>query len=131
MSTITRNFKEEIREINDYLKDYPYCPSKNAGYTIVKHNEFDDIDGAKLGTVLGKNESGNFVTWEYNYFPESQFFNGFNNGLYFSGSGCEQKAELDYYRRITERMERRNTILNGIQEEQAEKSIDEGFEIGD
>lgn len=123
--------KLETQNVSNDAKINSYCPAENAGYTIVKHNEFDDIDGTKLGTVLGKNANGGFVTWEYSYFPNSKQFNGLNNGHYFSGSGGEQKAELDYYCRITERMERRNAAFESMQMEQIEESADEGFEIGD
>lgn len=105
---------EKGKSVN--LKDFPYCPEVNAGYTIIKHNEFEDTDGTKLGTVIGRNAKLGYVTWEYSYFPDSMHFNGYNNGHYFSGQRGLQEAELDYYRRIVSRMEARNNALNKQQD---------------
>lgn len=95
-----------FRDSDFPTKEENHCPSENAGYTIIKQEEVTDVDGTKLGTVLGKNKSGNFVTWDYSYFPQSKHFNGFNNGHYFSGEKCELKANADFHHRIAERAER-------------------------
>lgn len=104
-------------------KEESHCPAENAGYSIIKQEEVTDIDGTKLGTVLGKNASGNFVTWDYSYFPETNHFNGFNNGHYFSGEKGELKANADFHRRIAERAER-IAAYEEIQEDCAEENFD-------
>lgn len=101
-----------MNEIKDHLEGYPYCPARNAGYEIIKHTVFDDLDGTKLGTVLGKNESGNFVTWQYSYFPKTDFFNGFNHGYYFGGAENEYNAELNFHNRNINRMKSCVEICN-------------------
>ena len=139
-----------MNEVKKHLEGYPYCPAKNAGYKIIEHREFDDLDGTKLGTVLGKNESGNFATWEYSYYPKTDFFNGYNHGYYFGGAENEYNAELNFHNRIIRRMkscveicnnstgkmtayvsdlknkiEQENEILNEIEaKQQAQKSAD-------
>lgn len=87
-----------------HLEGYSYCPAENAGYKIIDHSVFDDLDGTKLGVVLGKNESGSFVTWEYSYYPKTNFFNGFNHGYYFGGAANEYNAQLNFHNRIIRRM---------------------------
>lgn len=86
----------------DYFSNSKICPVTNAGYTIIENKEYLDIDGTILGTVLAQNEYENYATWEYSYFPKSDFFNGFNEGNYFSGKA---EAYQDYHSRYARRIE--------------------------
>ena len=120
--------KKYERSLIFHDEDFPqkedlHCPAENAGYSIIKQEEVTDINGTKLGTVLGKNASGNFVTWDYSYFPKSNHFNGFNNGHYFSGEKSEIKANADFHRRIAERAER-IAAYEEIQEDCAQEDFD-------
>ena len=120
--------KKYERSLIFHDEDFPqkedlHCPAENAGYSIIKQEEVTDIDGTKLGTVLGKNASGNFVTWDYSYFPKTSHFNGFNNGHYFSGEKSEIKANADFHRRIAERAER-ISAYEEIQEDCAQEYFD-------
>lgn len=88
----------------EFFRNSKICPATNAGYTIVENTEYPDTDGTILGNVLAQNEKGGFATWEYSYFPKSNFFNGFNNGNYYDS---EQKAEAfaNYHTRCAKRIE--------------------------
>lgn len=103
--------------------DMQTLPSENAGYTIIKQEEVTDIDGTKLGTVLGKNASGSYVTWDYSYFPKSEYLSGYNNGHYFSGDKCELKANADFHRRTAERID------NIVTSEEIQQDFDEALDM--
>ena len=70
----------------------------NAGYKLLEHNEFTDVDGTLIGVVLAKS-STQYVTWRFTFFPKSEYFSGFNHGHYFIN---ELSAKKDYFDRSSE-----------------------------
>ena len=82
-----------------------HCPAENkAGntdYEILEAKEQIDTDGSILGVALAKSEH-QYVTWDYTYFPKSDFFNGFNNGHYYDADSAAA-AIHDFDNRCKER----------------------------
>lgn len=70
----------------------------NAGYKLLEHNEFTDVDGTLIGVVLAKSKT-QYATWRYSFYPKSEYFSGFNLGHYFSN---EISAKTDYFERLSE-----------------------------
>ena len=54
----------------------------NAGYKLLEHNEFTDVDGTLIGVVLAKSKT-QYATWRYSFYPKSEYFTGLNLGHYF------------------------------------------------
>ena len=40
----------------------------NAGYKLLEHNEFTDVDGTLIGVVLAKSKT-QYATWRYSFTP--------------------------------------------------------------
>lgn len=83
-----------------------HCPLHNGEYKIVQVEEVTDTDGVILGNVLAVNNKAQhsmYATWEYNYFPKSDYFSGFNSGHYFDN---ELLAKSNFYLRCQQRAER-------------------------
>ncbi len=70
----------------------------NAGYKLLEHNEFTDIDGTLIGVVLAKSKT-QYATWRYSFYPKSEYFTGLDLGHYFSN---EISAKTDYFERLSE-----------------------------
>lgn len=49
----------------------------NAGYKLLEHNEFTDVDGTLIGVVLAKSKT-QYATWRYSFYPKSEYFTGLN-----------------------------------------------------
>lgn len=64
---------------------------KNAGYEIIKAEEYSKEEHLEI--VLGKNERGQYVTWECRYT---------NNYFWPHYSGEENNALIDYHQRLAE-----------------------------
>lgn len=41
----------------------------NAGYKLLEHNEFTDVDGTLIGVVLAKSKT-QYATWRYSFLPQ-------------------------------------------------------------
>lgn len=111
--------KERNYAMEKYAAGSNICPAENVGYEIIRVSEVTDTDGAILGDVLAKMpEKESYATWSYNYYPKSNFFNGFNYGHYFTD---EKLAKNDYYTRAAERQfntmteEEKAAHINGVE----------------
>lgn len=82
----------------DYKNNKLSLKGVNAGYKLLEHNEFTDVDGTLIGVVLA-NSKTQFATWRYSFFPKSEYFTGLNAGHYFSN---EISAKTDYFERLSE-----------------------------
>lgn len=88
------------------IKTERHCPLHNGDYKILQVEEVTDTDGVILGNVLAVNNKAQhsmYATWEYNYFPKSDYFSGFNSGHYFDN---ELLAKSNFYLRCQQRTER-------------------------
>ncbi len=98
---------EKTKKLLAEIKKNWSCPAKNGDFDIIKHEEITDTDGTILGTALAKSKSqyatSQYATWEYCYFPKTDYFNGFNMGHYFTD---ELEAVNDFYKRCAARSER-------------------------
>lgn len=103
-----------------YLTKSGRCPAKNGDFDIIKHEEITDTDGTILGTALAKSKS-QYATWEYCYFPKTDYFNGFNMGHYFTD---ELEAVNNFYMRCAARSEsvlKAKSFYKEVTPEQLEK----------
>lgn len=80
----------------------------NAGYKLLEHNEFTDVDGTLIGVVLAKSKT-QYATWRYSFYPKSEYFTGLNLGHYFSN---EISAKTDYFERLSEMGNRLKSEIN-------------------
>lgn len=81
----------------DYKNNKLLLKGVNAGYKLLEHNEFTDVDGTLIGVVLAKSKT-QYATWRYSFYPKSEYFAGLNLGHYFSN---EILAKTDYFERLS------------------------------
>lgn len=109
----------------DYKNNKLLLKGVNAGYKLLEHNEFTDVDGTLIGVVLAKSKT-QYATWRYSFYPKGEYLTGLNFGHYFSN---EISAKTDYFERLSEMGKRLKSEISKSEMSKTCYETDEDMEI--